>query len=601
MLAAAYALSGKAGLLLAIPPGYATAVWPPSGIAVAGLLLGGLWLWPGVLLGSVAVNLWMSGDFGSTEALGRSALIAIGIGAGAALQAVLAASLVRMAVPHLNIFRLEAGVIRLLLLAGPVACVVNATIGVSALFIAGLIPAEGFLFNWWTWWIGDSIGVLVFLPLILIWEQRPYRDWWNKQVTVSAPTLLIFVAVVCLFFFASAREERRIRGDFEQQVAAAGRDFAQSVAGSERALRSVVSFIEAAPEGPVEAMQRFTGSLLDRDAALSDLQYLRLAGGMPDAPLSSHALSPGETGLYADAAASGYRPRPEVAAGLERARKERRPVTVLLPTDPAHSDKAREARMLWPIHGAQGHEGTAGEAPLRGFLIASIRYEEIAWRSFRTLRGVDHAVYLSAADGGSAVLVPFDTPEHDARWSTVEYPLRQGGDALRVVFQVAPSYFVENRSWQAWGLLAVGLIFTAMLCMVMLVLIGREARVEEIVAEKTRQLRRERHQVSNLMATFPDPHFVTDDRGRIIEVNEAALKRLGRAREDLVGTLVQDCFQGDLLALIRIQLDAQRPERFEPPAAVFLRTETGLVPAAVHVSTFRTEDAPLYAITARVG
>lgn len=210
-LAAIYALSGKAGLLLAIPPGYATAVWPPSGIAAAALLLGGLWLWPGVFLGSVAVNLWMSGDFSTSHAVAHSMMIAGGIGMGATLQAVLATSLVRMSVPHLNIFRLEADVVRLLMIAGPVACVVNATVGVATLFIAGLIPAESFLFNWWTWWIGDSIGVLVFLPLILIWDQRPYAQWWNKQVTVSAPTLLIFIAVVCLFFFTSAREENRIR------------------------------------------------------------------------------------------------------------------------------------------------------------------------------------------------------------------------------------------------------------------------------------------------------------------------------------------------------------------------------------------------------
>ena len=592
LLAAAYALSGKAGLLLAIPPGYATAVWPPSGIAVAGLLLGGLWLWPGVLLGSVAVNLWMSGDFASPEALGQSLLLAAGIGSGAALQAVLAASLVRMAVPHLNIFRLEAGVIRLLVLAGPVACVVNATIGVSALFIAGLIPAEGFLFNWWTWWIGDSIGVLVFLPLILIWEQRPYRDWWNKQVTVSAPTLLIFVAVVCLFFFASAREERRIRSDFERQVGAAGREFAQSVAAADGALRSVVGFIEAAPDGPAEGMQRFTASLLDGDSALAQLQYLRLAA---DGTLHSRYLSPGETGLYAPEPASGYQPQPEIAAGLARVRDLGQPLTVVLAGD---GTRPAEARRLWPV---QGHAAVAGETTLHGYLLATVQYDEIAWRLLRRLDGIEHAIEVDAADGRGRMLVPFANPPRQTRWSTLEYPVRQAGGGLRLVFRVAPSYFVENRSWQAWGLLAVGLIFTAMLCMVMLVLIGREARVEEIVAEKTRQLRRERHQVSNLMATFPDPHFVTDDRGGIIEVNEAALRQLGRARESLVGTPVQDCFQGDLLALVRSQLDAQRPERFEPPPTVFLRTVAGPVPAAVHVSTFRAEDAPLYAITVRLG
>lgn len=591
LLAAAYALAGKAGLLLAIPPGYATAVWPPSGIAAAALLLGGVWLWPGVLLGSVAVNLWMSGDFSSTDALSRSALIAGGIGAGATLQAVLAASLVRMAVPHLNIFRLEAGVIRLLLLAGPVACVVNATIGVSTLFIAGLIPAEGFLFNWWTWWIGDSIGVLVFLPLVLIWEQRPYRDWWNKQVTVSAPTLLIFVAVVCLFFFASAREERRIRSDFESLVAGAGHDFARSAAAADSALRSVAGFIEAAPDGPVEGMQRFTESLLDpRDTVLSELQYLRVGAD----GLRSRPLSPGDTGLYATDRAADHRLSPELAAGLDRVRAHRQPATVVLPA--VRPGEAAVAKAIWPVRAI----GDDDAQPLAGFLVATVQYGEIAWRSFRTLEGIEYAIRYTDAAGQERTLVDFAHGDAMPEGLRLEHPLRQGGGTLRAVFRVAPSYFVENRSWQAWGLLAVGLVFTAMLCMVMLVLIGREARVEEIVAEKTRQLRRERHQISNLMATFPDPHFVTDDRGRILEVNAAALKRLSRSREELVGTPVQDCFQGDILALIRSQLDVQRPaDRFDPAPAVYLRSRDGFSPATVHVSTFRTEDSPLFAITVR--
>ena len=56
LLAAAYFVTGRLGLLAAIPPGYATVVWPPSGIALAALLLYGPSLWPGVVLGSFAVN-----------------------------------------------------------------------------------------------------------------------------------------------------------------------------------------------------------------------------------------------------------------------------------------------------------------------------------------------------------------------------------------------------------------------------------------------------------------------------------------------------------------------------------------------------------------
>src|SRR5439155_668012 len=52
LLAAIYFGAARFALLLAIPPGYATALWPPSGIALAALLVLGPRLWPGVWIGS---------------------------------------------------------------------------------------------------------------------------------------------------------------------------------------------------------------------------------------------------------------------------------------------------------------------------------------------------------------------------------------------------------------------------------------------------------------------------------------------------------------------------------------------------------------------
>jgi hypothetical protein len=50
--AATYYVTGRLGLLYAIPPGYATAIWLPSGIALGAILIGGYRVWPGILLGN---------------------------------------------------------------------------------------------------------------------------------------------------------------------------------------------------------------------------------------------------------------------------------------------------------------------------------------------------------------------------------------------------------------------------------------------------------------------------------------------------------------------------------------------------------------------
>ena len=56
MLAAAYACVGRLSLMLAIPPGFASPVWPAAGVALAGVLLGGRKMLPAVFAGSLIIN-----------------------------------------------------------------------------------------------------------------------------------------------------------------------------------------------------------------------------------------------------------------------------------------------------------------------------------------------------------------------------------------------------------------------------------------------------------------------------------------------------------------------------------------------------------------
>ena len=61
-LAAVYAVVGRLGLMMGAVAGFATAVWPSTGIALAALLVLGLRAWPGIALGALTVNLWIGGS-----------------------------------------------------------------------------------------------------------------------------------------------------------------------------------------------------------------------------------------------------------------------------------------------------------------------------------------------------------------------------------------------------------------------------------------------------------------------------------------------------------------------------------------------------------
>jgi len=184
-LAIFYFAAAKVSLLLAIPPGYATAVWPPSGIAFAGLLIWGTSAWPGIWLGAMAANYAVNGS------VPVSALIAT----GNTLEGLCAAWLASRLLCREFCFRQPDAVFLFAAIAA-VSSVVAATVGVSTLYLAGGVEAASYFANWYTWWQGDTTGIILVTPLVLAWsrvevldERRPPRSEVAIFWTLLAATL----------------------------------------------------------------------------------------------------------------------------------------------------------------------------------------------------------------------------------------------------------------------------------------------------------------------------------------------------------------------------------------------------------------------------
>ena len=189
LLAAAYFAAAKLALLLAIPPGYASPIWPGSGIALAGLLLGGTRLWPAVWLASLAANL----------AIEASVFASAVIATGSALQAVAGAELVRRHVGIRHQFRRPVEVIKFVALAALVSTIAPT----CALLPLGLLHPIGgteLFWNWWTWWQGDTTGMILVTPLILSWAGPASVQWTREKIGEGALfALLLLVAMHVVF------------------------------------------------------------------------------------------------------------------------------------------------------------------------------------------------------------------------------------------------------------------------------------------------------------------------------------------------------------------------------------------------------------------
>jgi len=205
ILAILYFLTGKLGLLLAVPPGYATVIWPASGIAVGMLLVYGPRLWGGVLIGSFLLNSLNSGGISLEGGVdGVKLLTALGIAVGSTIQALVGRWLVVRFVGLPLALNGVRSVLTLLGLSGPAACMIAASVGVGTLLATGIISPSEVAGNWLTWWLGDVLGVLVFLPLALAAPGNPRPPTWRGRplAKLSILTILVLIVPLVLTFYA---------------------------------------------------------------------------------------------------------------------------------------------------------------------------------------------------------------------------------------------------------------------------------------------------------------------------------------------------------------------------------------------------------------
>lgn len=603
MLAVLYYLLGRLALLSAVPPSYAASVWPPAGLALAGLLHLGYRAWPGIALASFVLSLQVT--LGTTGVTAPAALTALGIAAGATLQGLLAAALVRRCCgPAAD--TADAGgvgrIVAMLLLGGPLACLVAASVGAGTLWALGLLAPADAGFNWFTWWVGDTIGVLIALPLYLVWTRDPRYISPRSRLLATLPMLVLLGVVALLFTRTAALDRERVEAEFTSRSELIAHNLEQTLAEYTEGLHALAGFLSVS-DAPLrrDGFRRLVDDMLRRHPNLFAMSWnpLVTAEERPAYERAMRADGVAPAGIRVldrreELVPAGERPEYVPVTYMEPLRDNLRALGFDLSSEPVRNAALRRARdtgraattapvrlvqleserggvlIVAPAYRAGMPRATVEErrAALRGYVSVVLRVE-VMMSDF--LRGIDLTgirIRLTDRANGAATILA-ETPRFAAarhndftelaaeRMNVVHRATMLVGDRpWEFSFMLDSSNPLPQRSAMAWSVRVMGLMFTALFSVFMLIMVSRNVTIERQVQERTAELRdsntalqtsnadladseqalrESEEQARSILETARDAYVAMDADGRIVAWNREAESTFGWQRAEAIG------------------------------------------------------------------
>lgn len=524
LIAIAVFVAAKSSQFLTTPPSNASPVWPGAGIALAVTLLYGRRVLIGVFVGVVAFEFQLFADGAAGRSLASELLLAGALGVGACAQAWAGSALIQRALGPRPRLVGDWDILRFQLLGGPLACLVAATVGVAALWLVGVIGVAGIPLGWLTWWVGDSIGVIIFAPLVLIFFNRDEPLWYRRRVTVALPMLLLLLTAFAFYAYSNAKEGDENRLAFAKQVRHLNDHLGSEFDAHLEILDSLRDLYSASVEVTRAEFEVFTRPSLVKHPGIQALEWIprvtrdrRAAfetgqlGGRPIRRLDPsgalgdavdladyypvHFATPVETNR--PAVGFDVTSNPAAAEALYRARDTGNAAA----TGPLRLVQETEDEVgiviYQPvyIHSARLTDRGQRREAIRGVVAAVFRMQSLLDRELPYVAGGDIALRLSDVSKpgrGTSIFQSATWPAAARDPALAErHELELGGRRWLLEYVATPGFITANTTWAVWVVLTGGLLVTAILGTGLLILTGRTVRMEDEVIERTTELRQE--------------------------------------------------------------------------------------------------------------
>lgn len=524
LLAFLYAGFGFLALNLAVPPGYASPIWPSAGIALAFVLVYGYRIWPGVFLGSFIVNIAAGINATGFPDIFTPICLSAGIAAGASFQSVFAAYLINKFIKPPVVLQNMPHIMRYFLYGGVLACFVNSSVGVFFLLSFNMVSTEAWWVNLTTWYVGDLMGVFLFGPLALAWIGQPRENWRERKYTLMAWLVIMFVIIIMIFSIGSRWEKERVEQDFQNQITVFTKSLDYRVIEIQVLLNSVKSFFDSSDFVSREEFRTFLRGVKDqlpniksiawtpkvRRSEVSELKKLAVNEGLTDFQIQDV----NDEGLLRPASEREvYYPifyiepfeENQIVIGVDNSSEPGRWKTLQMARDTGQAQasaplilgqdqgsKYKSVLISQPVYKTSVSTVEERRANLEGFLTVTMRIKDLI-SSAADLTPYPENIFLTIFVSDGNVEQPvYQSPDFDPRLVSNIFQqsisVKVAGQEWRLYFQPTISFIAQQQTWALWMLLIVILIITSLLSALILFITGQTFEVRNLVNIRTREL-----------------------------------------------------------------------------------------------------------------
>jgi len=240
-----YLASGWLSLQISAVNAFTAVIFFPAGIALAACLTYRFHqVLPGIFLGAYLLNLFFTQSQSILSPAGQ--VLPLIIAMAASFQAFIGSRLIRRFVSSYFTLSDEREILRFII-AVPLICLISATISVSALALHH-DGVDTFLANWAGWWAGDSLGILIALPLTMSFWGLPRKIWRSRRWLISIQVTVSLLIIVALTYEIKQFENRRLDDRFRIRTQEVGTLFQVALRSEELIQESVAQLFAASDE-----------------------------------------------------------------------------------------------------------------------------------------------------------------------------------------------------------------------------------------------------------------------------------------------------------------------------------------------------------------